>query len=80
MKRYSTRYRRRLCCRFPAPYRPDRIERGMRILRAFRLSLRLRAARVPHQCEFEFALAKHAASGGGRFAGREVLQRGAVLT
>ena len=62
MKTYSTRSRRSRSTLLPVPYsvRPDRIERGLRMLRALRLSLastNLPEIR-PHQCEFEFALQK----------------------
>lgn len=57
MKTYSTRYRRSTLLPVPYSTRPDRIERGLRILRALRLSL---AAPEPpasaKQREFEFAL------------------------
>ena len=58
MKTYSTRYRRSRSTLLPVPYsvRPDRLERGIRLLRALRLSL---AAQPPvihaRQCEFDFA-------------------------
>jgi hypothetical protein len=58
MKTYSTRYRRRTLLPVPYSVRPDRLERGIRMLRALRLSL---AAQTPaaraQQCEFQFALA-----------------------
>ena len=58
MKRYSSRSRRNRSTLLPVPYsvRPDRLERGIRMLRALRLSL---AAQPPmihaRQCEFDFA-------------------------
>jgi hypothetical protein len=60
MKHYSTARRSRRTL-LPIPYsvRPDRLERGIRMLRALRLSLAA-SSPVPraYQCEFEFALAK----------------------
>lgn len=57
MKRYSSRYRRNTLLPVPYSARPDRIERGLRILRALRHSLL--ASEVPtvrpHQREFDFA-------------------------
>ena len=59
MKTYSTRYRRNTLLPVPYSVRPDRLERGIRMLRALRLSL---AAQVPapraQQCEFSFAGSK----------------------
>ena len=59
MKTYSTRHRRRTLLPVPYSVRPDRLERGIRLLRALRLSL---AAQPPaprvQQREFEFALQK----------------------
>jgi hypothetical protein len=59
MKTYSTRYRRSTLLPVPYSVRPDRFERGIRMLRAFRLSL---AAQIPapraQQCEFAFAESK----------------------
>ena len=58
MKTYSTPSRRNRSTLLPVPYsvRPDRLERGIRMLRALRLSL---AAQPPiihvRQCEFDFA-------------------------
>ena len=58
MKTSSTRFRRSRSTLLPVPYsvRPDRLERGIRMLRALRLSL---AAQPPivhaRQCEFDFA-------------------------
>ncbi len=63
MKTYSTRSRRTRSTLLPVPYsvRPDRLERGIRMLRALRLSL---AAQPPiihaRQCEFDFGLRKAA--------------------
>ena len=58
MKTYSTRYRRNTLLPVPYSVRPDRLERGIRMLRALRLSL---AAPTPpfraEQCEFQFSLA-----------------------
>ena len=58
MKTYSSRSRRSTLLPVPYSVRPDRLERGIRMLRALRLSL---AAQTPapraRQCEFEFALA-----------------------
>ncbi len=57
MKTYSTRYRRRNLLPIPYSVRPDRLERGLRILRALRQSLEMSDAPSarPQQCEFEFA-------------------------
>jgi hypothetical protein len=45
----------------PASYRPDRIERGLRILRALRQSLAaVSPLERPRQKEFDFALPKSA--------------------
>ncbi len=59
MKTYSARYRRSTLLPVPYSVRPDRLERGIRMLRALRLSL---AAQTQHvraqQCEFEFARAR----------------------
>jgi hypothetical protein len=62
MKRYKTRYPRRNLLVVPYSVRPDRIERGLRILRALRQSLSAAAAPVPrpHQKEFEFVTASRA--------------------
>ena len=57
MKTSSTRSRRSRSTLMPVPssFRPDRLERGIRLLRALRLSL---AAQPPvihtRQCEFDF--------------------------
>jgi hypothetical protein len=59
MKHYSNRYRRRNLLSVPYSVRPDRIERGLRILRAVRLALTEPQPLVrAQQREFEFALAK----------------------
>lgn len=59
MKTYSTRHRRSTLLPIPYSVRPDRLERGIRMLRALRLSLA--ASNTPetrlHQREFSFALA-----------------------
>ncbi|MEP6822642.1 MAG: hypothetical protein ABI946_09870 [Chthoniobacterales bacterium] len=56
MKTYSNRYRRSTLLPVPSSYRPDRLERGIRMLRALRMSL---AAATPpvraQQREFDFA-------------------------
>ena len=58
MKTSSNRFRRSRSTLLPVPYslRPDRLERGIRMLRALRLAL---AAQPPiihaRQCEFDFA-------------------------
>ena len=61
MKRYKTGYPRRHLLAVPYSVRPDRLERGLRILRALRHSL----AAVPplpraQQEEFDFIVAKRA--------------------
>lgn len=57
MKTYSTRHRRSTLLPVPYSFRPDRLERGIRMLRALRLSL---AASTPQlqvqQGEFNFSL------------------------
>jgi hypothetical protein len=59
MKRYKTRYPRRHLLAVPYSVRPDRIERGLRILRALRHSLAaVPPTPRPQQREFEFAVAK----------------------
>lgn len=59
MKHRSIHYRRSTLLPVPYSVRPDRLERGIRLLRAFRLSLAAQVAPVrPQQCEFEFALPK----------------------
>jgi hypothetical protein len=62
MKRYKTRYPRRNLLVVPYSVRPDRIERGLRILRALRQSLSAAAAPIPRpqQSEFEFVGATRA--------------------
>ena len=61
MKRYKTRYRRRNLLAVPYSVRPDRIERGLRILRALRHSLAAVSPMLrPQQKEFEFIVAKSA--------------------
>jgi hypothetical protein len=56
MKRYKIRYPRRNLLAVPYSVRPDRIERGLRILRALRHSLSAAAAPLPRaqQREFDF--------------------------
>jgi hypothetical protein len=62
MKRYKTRYPRRNLLAVPYSVRPDRIERGLRILRALRHSLSAAAVPLPRpqQKEFAFVGAKRA--------------------
>lgn len=62
MKTYSNRYSRRSLLSVPYSPRPDRIERGLRMLRALRSSLAAHAAPSarPQQREFKFALPKAA--------------------
>jgi hypothetical protein len=61
MKRYRTRYPRRHLLAVPYSVRPDRIERGLRILRALRHSLAaVPPLPRPQQKEFDFILAKRA--------------------
>lgn len=60
MKHYSKRHCRKTLLPIPYSVRPDRLERGIRILRALRLSLsgpEMVYAR-PQQREFEFGLSK----------------------
>lgn len=62
MKTNSRRYRRPTLLPVPYSTRPDRIERGLRMLRALRLSLaasKTPSAR-PQQFEFSFAQPKRA--------------------
>ena len=58
MKHYSNRYRRSTLLPVPYSVRPDRLERGIKILRALRLSLAAEPSPFPRpqQREFEFAL------------------------
>jgi hypothetical protein len=58
MKTYSSRYRRHTLLPVPYSVRPDRLARGIRMLRALRLSLlETKTSMIPlHQGEFEFAL------------------------
>jgi hypothetical protein len=63
MKRYKTHYPRRSLLSVPYSVRPDRIERGLRILRALRFSIAAAAAGPvprPHQREFDFIGSKRA--------------------
>lgn len=61
MKRYKTRHPRRHLLAVPYSVRPDRIERGLRILRALRHSLAaVPPLPRPQQKEFEFIVAKRA--------------------
>ena len=61
MKRYKTRYPRRHLLAVPYSVRPDRIERGLRILRALRHSLAaVTPLPRPQQKEFDFILARRA--------------------
>jgi hypothetical protein len=61
MKRYKTHYPRRNLLAVPYSVRPDRIERGLRILRALRRSLSAAAPMPrPQQEEFDFIVAKRA--------------------
>jgi hypothetical protein len=62
MKRYKTRYPRRNLLAVPYSVRPDRMERGLRILRALRHSLSTIATPLPRprQKEFDFVVAKRA--------------------
>ena len=61
MKTYSTRYRRRTLLPVPYSVRPDRLERGVQLLRALRLSLAAQPAPVRvQQREFNFMLGKAA--------------------
>ena len=61
MKRYKTRYPRRHLLPVPYSVRPDRIERGLRILRALRHSLAaVPPMPRPQQKEFEFVVAGRA--------------------
>jgi hypothetical protein len=62
MKRYKTRYPRRHLLAVPYSVRPDRIERGLRMLRALRQSLAAMPEPFvrPRQEEFDLGLAKRA--------------------
>jgi hypothetical protein len=62
MKRYKTHYPRRNLLSVPYSVRPDRIERGLRILRALRFSIATSSGPIsrPQQREFEFILSKRA--------------------
>ena len=61
MKRYKTRYPRRHLLAVPYSVRPDRIERGLRILRALRHSLAaVPPMPRPQQKEFDFVVAGQA--------------------
>ncbi|HEV2804998.1 MAG TPA: hypothetical protein VGW57_08730 [Chthoniobacterales bacterium] len=61
MKRSKTRYPRRHLLPIPYSVRPDRIERGLRILRALRQSLAaVSPVPRPQQREFDFIVAKSA--------------------
>ena len=55
MKRYKIRYPRRHLLAVPYSVRPDRIERGLRVLRALRQSLAaVPPLPRPQQKEFDF--------------------------
>ena len=60
MKRYKARYPRRSLLAVPYSVRPDRIERGLRILRALRYSLAAAPTPFerPQQKEFDFPMPK----------------------
>jgi hypothetical protein len=61
MKRSKIRYPRRSLLAVPYSVRPDRIERGLRILRALRHSLAaVTPLPRPQQKEFDFVVAKRA--------------------
>jgi hypothetical protein len=62
MKRYKIHQPRRNLLSVPPSVRPDRIERGLRILRALRYSIAAAAAPLsrPQQREFDFILSKRA--------------------
>ena len=61
MKRYKTHYPRRSLLSVPYSVRPDRIERGLRILRALRFSIAAATpASRPQQREFDFILSRRA--------------------
>ena len=56
MKHYSNRYRRSTLLPVPYSTRPDRLERGIRMLRALRLSLAASAMPAARPQQLEFAL------------------------
>ena len=58
MKHYSCRHRRSTLLPVPYSVRPDRLERGIRMLRALRMSLAATAMPQsrPQQREFDFAV------------------------
>ena len=60
MKRFKVHHPRRSLLSVPYSVRPDRIERGLRILRALRFSIAASAAPIsrPQQCEFDFVLSR----------------------
>ncbi len=62
MKRYKIHYPRRTLLSVPYSVRPDRIERGLRILRALRFSIATTTMPVsrPQQREFDFILSRKA--------------------
>ena len=62
MKRYKIHYPRRNLIAVPLSVRPDRIERGLRILRALRYSIAASPAPAtrPQQREFDFIISKRA--------------------
>ena len=62
MKRYKIHHPRRSLLSVPYSVRPDRIERGLRILRALRSSIAAAAVPLsrPQQREFDFILSKRA--------------------
>jgi hypothetical protein len=61
MKRYKIRYPRRHLLAVPYSVRPDRLERGLRILRALRQSLAaVPPVPRPQQKEFDFIVAERA--------------------
>jgi hypothetical protein len=61
MKSYSTRYRRRTLLPVPYSVRPDRLERGIQMLRALRLSLAAQTTPArAQQREFNFMFGKAA--------------------
>jgi hypothetical protein len=58
MKTKSIRYRRPTLLPVPYSTRPDRIERGLRMLRALRLSLAQSSGPAPRAQQFEFTFAQ----------------------